>query len=251
MKTSLAPLLWCALLAPAALPAADSAATQPRSAPNVPPPATAQSFEGRVVFRMTAEGKSQDMRFALKNGRSRIEISNQQGMGAMIMDPAKREQIVLLDQQKMYLAMAMPDVAATTNNTGKNEETTLTKTGETEKILGYTAEKYLATHKNTTTELWLAEGLGHFTAFGAGNPMASGRGGPPTPQGWERALAHKGLFPLRVITRDAAKKELFKLEATSVEKQALPDSLFAPPADYRKLDMGGMMNGMVPPGTGR
>lgn len=232
MKTPLASLLLCALLVPAALLAAES-------------------FEGRVTFRVTAEGKSQDMRFALKGGRSRIEITNTQGMGAMIMDPAKREQVVLLDQQKMYLTMPLPDVAAAAGGAGKNEDATLTKTGETEKILDYTAEKYLATGKNTTTELWLAEGLGNFTPFGGGNPMASGRGGPPAPQGWERALAGKGLFPLRVVTRDAAKKELFRLEATSVEKQALADALFAPPADYRKLDMGGMMGGAMPPGMGR
>lgn len=228
MKTRLASLLLGLLLAPATL-------------------AAAETFEGRVTFRMTAPGgKAQDMRFALKGARARIEIANVQGMGAMIIDSAKREQLVLMDQQRMYLTMAMPDVAAAANET-KSDEVKLTKTGETEKILGHTAEKYLATHKNTTTELWLAEGLGNFTPFGGGNPMAGGRGGPATPQAWERALAGKGLFPLRVITRDAHQKESFRLEATSVEKQALPDDLFAPPADYRKLDMGGMM----PPGMGR
>lgn len=237
MKIRLASLLVAALLAPATLIAA------------------AAPFEGRVTFKMTpAGGVSQELRFAVKNGRSRVEIPNQQGMGALILDPAKREQIVMLEQQRMYMVMATPEVT-THGDAAKNDEAvTLTKTGETEKILGHTAEKYLATHKDETTELWLAEGLGSFVPFAGGNPMAGGRAGrgvPPQPKAWEKALAEKGAFPLRVVTRDANKRETFRLEATTVEAQSLPDTLFAPPADYRKLDMGGMINGMMPPGVGR
>ena len=73
------------------------------------------------------------------------------------------------------------------------------------------------------------------------------RGGPPS-QAWERALAGKDLFPLRVVGLDRSGKETFRMEVTSIEKQTLPDSLFVPPADYTKMDMGGMMQGMGIPG---
>ena len=83
-----------------------------------------------------------------------------------------------------------------------------------------------------------------------GNPMAGGRRGAASgAQGWERALAGKELFPLRVIGHDKGGKENFRMEATAINKQTLPDALFTPPADYQKLDMGGMMKGMMPPGA--
>jgi hypothetical protein len=95
--------------------------------------------------------------------------------------------------------------------------------------------------------MWLAEGLGTFMSFNQSNPMAggrSGRGGAQPSQDWERALAGKELFPLRVVSKDKSGKDSFKMEATAINKQTLPDSLFTPPASYQKLDMG-MMKGMM------
>ncbi len=207
----------------------------------------AAEFEGRVNFKMTpASGKSQEVHYAMKNGKIRIEMPGQRGMmGGMILDPAKRETTMIMDEQKMYMTMPMPDVAQQVEKA--KQEGTLEKTGETEKILGFTAEKYLSTYGNTKTELWLAEGLGSFIGFSsAGSPMG-GRRAAETPQAaWEKALAGKALFPLRVVSYDKAGKEAFRMEATAVEKQALPEDLFTPPADYQKFDMGGMMKGMMP-----
>ncbi len=87
--------------------------------------------------------------------------------------------------------------------------------------------------------------------FSNSGPMGGRRGGgTPAGQAWERALAGKSLFPLRVVSTDKASKETFRMEATNVEKTALPDSLFSVPAGYEKLDMGGMMKGTMP-GAGR
>jgi len=154
----------------------------------------------------------------------------------------------------MYMTLPMPTGAAAAQKGGKAQDVKLEKTGETEKILGYLATKFLSTHDGTTTELWLAEGLGTFFApSSANNPMGGGRGSGPAPQGWERALAGKELFPLRVVGKNKSGKETFRMETTSIEKHSLPDTLFAPPAGYQKFDMGGMggmMKGMLP-GAGR
>ncbi|HUR60607.1 MAG TPA: DUF4412 domain-containing protein [Opitutaceae bacterium] len=209
---------------------------------------SAAEFEGKVTFKMTSgKDKAQDIRYAIKNGKFRIELPGQAGMGGLIVDPVKRESVVLMDQQKMYMVMAIPDAKATDAKAGKGDGATLEKTGETEKILGYTAEKYISKTADATTELWLAEGLGTFVGFGNSNPMGGRRGGSaPATQAWERALAGKEMFPLRVVSRDHANKETFKLEATSIDKTGLPDAMFTPPADYQKFDMGGMMKGMMP-----
>ena len=211
---------------------------------------SAASFEGKVSMKVTSgREKPMDINYSLKGGKLRIEMPGQKGGGGMIMDPTKREMIMLMDEQKMYMTMTLPEAAVETA-TKKSDDSTLEKTSETEKILGYTATKYIVTEKNgSTTDMWLAEGLGTFMSFNQNNPMAGrGRGGSNA-QSWERALAGKELFPLRVVGKDKAAKETMRMEVSGIEKKSLPDALFAPPADYQKLDMGGMggmLKGMIP-----
>jgi hypothetical protein len=224
MKTSL--LLAFALVAPAALPAA--------------------SFEGRVNFKMSsARDQPQEIAYSIKGDKLRVDMPGQKGMGGVIIDVPKRESTIIMDDQKMFMTMTLPDAAAQKGNK-QNEQGTFEKTGEKETILGYAAEKFISTTKDAKTELWLAEGLGSFM-MANGNPMGGRRGGnTAAPQGWERALAGKDLFPLRVVSKDNAGKETFRMEATAIDKKPLADSLFAPPAGYQKFDMGGMMKGMIP-----
>jgi hypothetical protein len=229
MKKLLPLFITCALVAPAALPAA--------------------SFEGKVSFKMsTGKDQSQNITYNIKGPKLRIEMAGQRGMGGMIMDTDAKEMLMIMDEQKMYMSMKIPE-AATEAAAKKGEDVKLEKTGETEKILGYTATKYIATQKDTSTEMWLAEGLGTFMSFNQNNPMAGRRGGANA-QAWERALAGKDLFPLRVVGKDKAGKETFRMETTAIEKIKLPDSMFNPPDGYEKLDMGdggmgGMMKGLM------
>lgn len=206
----------------------------------------AADFEGKVKFKLTpANGRSQEMQYASKGGKARIEMASPQGAMVMVMDPAKRETLMIMEEQRMYMTMPMPDVAAPAS--APKEEAKLEKTGQTEKILGFLAEKYLSTYGDTKTELWLGEGLGSFIAMNTGGAGPRGRGGPPTPAAWEKALAGKALFPLRVVSYDKSGKESFRMEAVDITKQALTEAMFAPPADFQKFDMGGMMKGMMPP----
>lgn len=223
MKTFLRVFLTSAVLAPAALSAA--------------------SFEGKVSFKMTSgRGQPQEIHYNIKGDKVRMEMPGQKAMGGMIMDTSKKEMTMIMDEQKTYMVMAMPQTAIDAMGK-KGEDVQLEKTGETEKILGYTATKYIATNEGTKTDLWLAEGLGTFMGFN-NNPMGGRRAAAP--QAWERALAGKELFPLRVVGKDKSGKESFRMEVTAVDKRSLPDSLFTPPADYKKFDMGGMMKGMIP-----
>lgn len=224
MKTSFRVFVAGLLLAPAALLAA--------------------SFEGKVSFKMTSgRGKPAEMTQSIKGDKIRMEMPGQKGMGGMIMDTTKREMTMIMDEQKSYMVMAVPQ-AAIDAAANRNDDVKLEKTGETEKILGHTATKYIMTDKNNAvTELWLAEGLGSFMGFNK-NPMGKGRGSAPP--AWERALEGKELFPLRVVGKDKGGKENFRMEVTAIDKKSLPDSLFAPPEGYKKFDMGAMMKGMIP-----
>lgn len=199
---------------------------------------SAADFEGRIALKMTSgRDKTQDIAYNIKGDKMRLELPNQQGAG-MIMDMGKKEMTMIMEQQKMYMTMAMPEPQAQ-EKAQKKSDVKVEKTGETETILGYLAQKFIVTDGNNKTEMWLAQGLGTFMSFNQGNPMARGRG--PAPQGWEKAMAGmEGSFPLRIVGKD------FKMEATAIDKKPLPDSMFAPPAGYQKFDMGGMMRGMIP-----
>lgn len=211
----------------------------------------AASFEGKVNFKITTErGKAQEMSYQIKADKMRIEVPSQKEGAAMIMDLGKRQTIMLMDEQKMYMVMAMPDAPAGQAPEPKGEEAKLEKTGLKETILGYVAEKFITTSQGKKTEMWLAEGMGTFMSMPAGGPMGGSRKGGSTGQEWERALAGKDLFPLRVVGHGDNGKETFRMEVTGIEKKSLPDSLFAPPDGYQKFDMGGMMQGMMPGGFG-
>lgn len=230
MKFSLRLLFASLVLAPAALFAA--------------------SFEGKISFKIS-EGRSkpQEMHYIMKGDKLRMEMGTGKEAGAMIMDLKKKEMLMLMDSEKMYMVMPIPESAAETV-AKKGEEVKLEKTNETEKILGYTATKYIATTDKTKSELWLAEGLGSFMAMNREGPMGGGKRGGAAGKDWERALAGKDLFPLRVVGLNKAGKEDSRMEVTAISKEKQPDSLFNPPAGYQKFDMGGMMKGMIP-GLGR
>jgi hypothetical protein len=207
----------------------------------------AGSFEGKVNFALTSgKDKPMAMNYSIKGDKLRIDMPDQKDMGGMIMDMAKKEMIMIMKKDRMYMVMPMPE-AAVEQAKKQSEDAKFEKTSETEKILGYTATKYLVTDKKgTTTDLWLAEGLGNFMAMGD-NPMGGGRNGGE--KAWQKLLAGKDLFPLRVVGKDKGGKESFRMEVTAIEKKSLPDSDFAAPAGFEKFDMGGMggmMKGLVP-----
>lgn len=230
MKPFLRLLLAGVLLAPAALLAA--------------------TFEGKISFKATSgRDKGQEMSYSIKGAKMRMEMTGKNATGGMIIDTKQREMLIMMDSQKMYMTMALPDSAKEAINK-RERDVSMEKTDQTEKILGYTATKYLITDRNTKSEVWLAEGLGTFMGMSSRNPMAGGRSSSSAAPAWERVLEGKELFPLRIVGLDKAGKENSRMEVTAIKKESLPDSLFTPPADYQKFDMGGMMKGLIP-GLGR
>jgi hypothetical protein len=78
--------------------------------------------------------------------------------------------------------------------------------------------------------------------MGGGRP--GGGGGQPQP--WEQALFGKSLFPMRIVGSGSDGVETFHLEVASVDRQPVDDSVFSPPADWKKFDLGSMMGGFTP-----
>jgi len=225
----------------------------------------ADPFEGQLTLKVTGSaGKSQQFNLSLKGNFTRMEMSasGMGGPGAVIMDSARHEATIIMPQQHMYMVQPIPRAGAAAGGPGASApesppaaESTFEKSGVTEKILGYDCVKYTTHDKNSTVELWMTDQLGpfNFLGFGAGAMGAGMRGGPrggagPVPPGWEQLLQGKEMFPLRIVSTGADGR-VERIEIVSIDKQAVPDSTFAPPAGFQKIDLGNMMRGMgLPPG---
>ncbi len=216
----------------------------------------AANFEGKVSMSVTMPGKPPtDMVFSLKENRSRIDTQMGGNNAGIIMDQGKQEMTILMNSQKMYITRPLPKPsqpgetpAAGTPAMPAHETPQLTSEGPGEKILGYDTTKYLATSKDGTSEIWVTDQLGSFAGMGpggAGGPPA-GRRGAPTAAGstWDQLIAGRNLFPLRVVSKKNGKEDM-RMEATSIQKETLPESTFTPPPDFQKFDLGNMMQGMM------
>jgi hypothetical protein len=207
----------------------------------------ADTFEGKVSLAITADqGRAMNLDYSLKGQKIRMDMNAEGHEVATIMDLGKMEMLMLMAEQHMYMVMPMKkpiEQALEKQGAGSAD---VEVTGKTETILGYKCNQILVKDKGAVTELWAAEGLGAFMGLGGGGGGMFGggrRGGGANAAKWEEALKGKGGFPLRVISRDAAGKQTFKMEATKIEPGSLGDSLFSPPAGYQKFsmpDMGGM-----------
>jgi hypothetical protein len=217
---------------------------------------SAAEFEGKVTMKLSGPREVPPaMTYSIKGTATRIDLTapGEAGRVAMLTDSTKQEMTILMLDQKMFMTQPIPkSIGSTVAAAGSVAETTVEKTSVTEKILGYDCVKYTTKSKGTTTELWVTDQLGGFAGFGGGNPMGGsmgrGRGGPgaSTGQSWEKALSGLNAFPLRVVSTEGG-KETFRMEATAIDKQTIPASVFVAPTDFQ--DLSAMMRGMgLPPG---
>lgn len=202
---------------------------------------SAKEFEGTIKMKLTdGRSKAMPLEYSIKGGLLRTDMQVEEGMTATaIIDVAKDEMIMLMPGQPMYMVMPLKQAAAKASG-HVGEEPELINTGETEVILGYKCTKYLVKSKEAVTEIWATDEIGAFRGFSS---SMGGGGQPAAPASWERALAGKNFFPLRVASA-AGSKQKFRMDVTAIEPKSLPASFFAPPAGYQKFDMGGMMQGM-------
>jgi len=218
----------------------------------------ALAFEGKVDMKMTSSrgDNTMPMTYFIKGSHMRTEMSvppdkenKNGGTFATIMDLEKREVIMLMAEQKMYMVHEIP-AATMEKASNKTAEADFKPTGRKEKIAGIEAEEYAGQSEKKRTEIWVTKELGKFMMAnqGKGGPMGGKKGGQSS--AWARFAEQGDFFALRVIQRaKEGAPEDFRLEVTKVEKGSQPDSLFKPPADYQKFEMpsmGDMMKGMIP-----
>lgn len=182
-------------------------------------------FEGKVTFNVYDGGEGHTMEYFVKGSKMRFDVNEKGQMGQIIMDPAAKQFMMIMPQQKMYMVMQIPDNKMNSENSeGSKDNTKFVKTGETKKILGYTAEKWTYNDGDNQGEAWMTNEVGALMMFD--NPMQKEK-----PQ-WMKDIEDAGYFPLEVYENG---NKVY--EVTDIEKKTLDNSMFEPPAGYQKMDM--------------
>jgi hypothetical protein len=189
-----------------------------------------KQFEGKVSFNVFDNGETHAMDYYIKGSKIRFDTNEKGEMGQIIMDPASKQFMVILPQQKMYMVMPIPESEMKSETQAEmNKDANFTKTGETKEILGYKVEKWLYKDGNDQGEAWMTKDIGSFKIFE--NPMQVQEEKPQ----WQKDLEEAGYFPLEVSENG---KKVF--EVTSIEKKSLDESMFEAPPGFQKMDMPNM-----------
>ncbi len=192
--------------------------------------AFAGSFEGVVTMKETSDGEATLKKTYFKGDKMREDHSEG---GYMVWDAAKKEGLIVDAKKRTVIVMPWPEVKSA-DARQMFEGTTVTKTGKSDKVSGYSCEIYLSKDQedNSSSELCVAKGIGNAAMLGIMGGGISGLGGYPA---WFRDLVKDGGFPLRHIDRDESGKVESRGEAT-VEAKRLDESLFAAPVGYTSTD---------------
>jgi hypothetical protein len=186
----------------------------------------AQSFEGVVEYTVTTEEGTMPMTYMMKGDNVRVEMEQQPGRkAAILMDAKENKSIMLMDQMKMYMDLPAPPQADSTM-----PKPEITKTGKTQKILGYNCQQFLVKEGDRQSDVWVTKQLGRFQMLRMG-----GRGGKGNSEAWQKMIGSEGGFPLLAITKEGD-SQVSKMEATKVDKKSLDASLFKIPEGYKKFD---------------
>ena len=201
--------------------------------------ARAQTFEGSVTMHLNSARGGSDMLWSMKGDRGRMDMNG--GGNPIYMIRQGDKMTIVIPAQRMYIEQAIPEgMKNPAARGGRGTPTDVQFTGKKETIAGYECEHVIVTSNDGQYDSCIAKGLGTFMM--PSNPMSRG-GGDDSPA--TAALRKLGgdVFPLKVQKVGGP----VDLEVTKIEKKSLDDSMFSPPSDYRKLDVGGLFG--RPPGA--
>lgn len=198
----------------------------------------ADRFEGRYVMEVNAGGETMDLTVWAKDGHMRMVMGDKGTMpGELVMRDGMSSMLVIMPQQRMYMEMPLEGMIPGSGpedkeGEGGEEEMPFEKTGETKKILGYVAEKFIFKGGKDGKDdmiVWATDALGSMSFMK--NPMMEG-----VASAMERVTGMKSFFPLEMIGMEKG-RDAFQMRIKEVEKKELKDSLFMPPQGYRRMSM--------------
>src|SRR5215467_2510146 len=209
----------------------------------------AGNFEGVIHMKSTFGGGAEDRMgesdWYIKGDNIRTErrARNSEGStdsrGGMIFNAETKKGYVIMPERKMYMELSETSFEKTAEHL-KDMKYEIVRTGKTDTVAGYQCEIFQTKSKETGKirgEACAAKGLANMGAF-MGLNRSSAVSGDFSRE--VRQIIKEGYFLLRMVRKDDDGSEKMRMEATSVEKKKLDNSLFVPPADYTKFDMNAM-----------
>jgi hypothetical protein len=217
------------------------------------PLAAQLSFEGVIEFQGGFKGteNGSTMVQTTKGHMMRIDMTEtrngQPEQNSMIADLDTRMITMVIAERHQYMVMPMHVPQASKSSTSSHDygKVSLEKTGRTETVAGVKCDIYHGTNttpqgKVTQGEACLAKGVGFamFDVFASSRSAAQSDN--PTVKIF-RKLAEQDLQVLKMYEEKDGKM-VPVLWATKIERMSVPNSAFAPPAGYTKLEIPSMMN---------
>jgi len=204
----------------------------------------AGEFEGELDMKMSSGNaeKSMVMQYFVKGHKMRSQASSEDGKfsGGAIIDFQTHQMIMVMDKQKMYMVSKLNSEAFTPK---KDNHFKITKTGNTQTILGYSCREWDYTSDDNSGKMWFASGIGNWWA----NSMAAQSKNLTSDQkAMVNLVLSEKLFPMKWESTGKDGNVRGSSEVVKIEKKSLDSSLFSPPAGYKKFNMpdfGGMGDG--------
>ncbi|HEY2517845.1 MAG TPA: DUF4412 domain-containing protein [Polyangiaceae bacterium] len=190
------------------------------------------SFEGVIAMRSAnAKGENPDLLFMVKGDKLRLDSDQDGKVAHSVFDGAAKKVTLILDSQKIAMALPLPSAP----DAGPDAPTaTVTKTGKHETIAGYDCEDWDVATGSRHESLCVASGVPFFDFAGTAALHAG-----PAKHTWADELRDKKSFPLRIIEKDPAGKELSRIEVSRIVKEPLEASAFEVPAGFHVMNMPG------------
>jgi hypothetical protein len=156
-------------------------------------------------------------------GYTGVGVGNQAAM-FMVYDMKSMKMITLMEAQKMAMIMdmkKMAEQAAAKTGAGEKDagDVKITKTGKTEKILGYTCEQYKISSDKSESLVWVTSALGSgFGSYAQSMAMAMGGGKAKKGLGFPDMKGVTNGIMLKMEATDPSTGDVMRMEATSVNK---------------------------------
>lgn len=184
----------------------------------------AGSFQGRLEMVTTAGKNTTPSTYFIKGTNIRIESKPTPEMTSIgLLDGATGTMTILMVDQKMYMQFSAKKVAELA------PDVTFQETGRTEVIAGKTCSEFVVKDKKNTTEIWATSELGNMANLGE----AFGRRGQRS--AWEDEMIRRGMFALRVVSKNKKGVETSRMECTRITEEKLDDAIFRIPEGYNKM----------------
>jgi len=201
----------------------------------------AGDFEGVIHLKLIPPHSSiSTMDYFVKGDRARFERTDSKRQAEFLLMDGQKHTITFLKGKEAIVMDSDTALGGMAKHELEVSSMTVERTGKMEAVAGYPCEVWRVKDKEekyTVFEACMAKGLDKFGSFIGDSQLA-----PPNMQpSWMRQLVKEGGFALRLIGYGDMGREDNRMEATSIERKNLDDSVFVAPVNYLRHDMREMM----------